>query len=178
MDSTISRKEALERRHRRALSHNSTASTTYTQTTTKSAGTSSSHSRSVTPSNASHAHRYHHSQCDKPSITTATRVPSRLSREPSQGLTQPMTPVSSLLQERLRQERRAESERMASKFASDRSSSTTGGRDASTPNSPSRRYKTVIERRPGSSHADDSSQGSMGAKQAEKVRKDEALPPF
>ncbi|TGJ83010.1 hypothetical protein E0Z10_g5754 [Xylaria hypoxylon] len=79
-----------------------------------------------------------------------------------------MTPASSLLQERLQQERKAESERLASQWGTDLSLSTGDIRDGDIPNSSSRRYRPVVERRPGSSHDDDSSQTSMGVKQVEK----------
>ncbi|KAJ8120228.1 hypothetical protein ONZ43_g3009 [Nemania bipapillata] len=80
-----------------------------------------------------------------------------------------MTPVSSLLQERLQQERRAESERLASKWGTDLSLSTGDIRDGDITNPSSKRYRPVPERRPGSSNDDDSSQTSMGAKQIEKA---------
>ncbi|KAI1811894.1 hypothetical protein GGS20DRAFT_69292 [Poronia punctata] len=169
MDSTVSRKDALERQHRRALSQNSTASTTHTQMTSKSGSTSSSHSRSVTPSNASYTSKYNNAQADRALTSATTRVPSRLARESTYPPTQPMTPVSSLLHERLQQERKAESERNASKFGKDRSSSSMGVRDAGNRSSPIRRHRTAFEHRPRSSHDDDSSQSSMGAKQVEKA---------
>ncbi|KAI0397199.1 hypothetical protein F5Y17DRAFT_14059 [Xylariaceae sp. FL0594] len=169
MDSAISRKEALERRNHRALSQSSTASTTHTQATTHTTSTSSSHSSSATRSSVTHGHVFTHSQGGKFSIPVGTRAPSRLLREPRQTSTKPMTPVSSLLHEKLRQERLAESERMANRYASDRSSSTTGVRDACGSISPGKRYKATVERRSVSSHADDSSQNSMGAKQAEQA---------
>ncbi|KAI3320572.1 hypothetical protein HD806DRAFT_224465 [Xylariaceae sp. AK1471] len=167
MESTLARREARERLHRRALSQSSTASTRHTQMTTKSTSSSSSHPREATPLSASHTHRYHHSQYDRG--TTGVKSPSRLSRESSRGPKQPMAPVSSLLQERLQQERRAESERLASKFDHKLSSSTGAIRDGDIPSSSSRRYGAVSERRPNSSHGDDSSQSSMGVKQVEKA---------
>ncbi|KAI0535912.1 hypothetical protein GGR58DRAFT_420339 [Xylaria digitata] len=168
MESTVSRKDARERLHRRALSQASTASSTmHSPKTTKSTSTSSSHPRAITPSNAPHTHRYHHSQCDRE--TAGIRQPARLSRESSSESKQPMTPISSLLQERLQQERKAESERLASRWGADLSLSTGDIREGDIPNSSGRRYRPVVERRPGSSHDDDSSQASMGAKQAEKA---------
>ncbi|KAI0454224.1 hypothetical protein F5B21DRAFT_245346 [Xylaria acuta] len=167
MEGTVSRKEARERLHRRALSQASTASSTmHSPKTTKSTSTSS-HPRANTPSNAPHTHKYHHSQCDRE--LAGLRQAPRLSRESSGEPKQAMTPVSSLLQERLQQERRAESERLASKWGTDLSSSTGDIRDGDILNSSGRRYKPGVERRPGSSHDDDSSQASMGAKQIEKA---------
>ncbi|KAJ8126212.1 hypothetical protein O1611_g7426 [Lasiodiplodia mahajangana] len=80
-----------------------------------------------------------------------------------------MTPVSSLLQERLQQERKAESERLANRWGTDLSSSTGDIRDGDIPNSSGRRYKSIVERPPGSNNDDDSSQNGMGAKQIEKA---------
>ncbi len=169
MENTVSRKDARERLHRRALSQASTASSTmHSPKTIKSTSTSSSHPRAITPSNPPHTHRYHHSQCDRD--MTGIRQPGHLSRESSSESKQPMTPASSLLQERLQQERKAECERLASKWGTDLSASTGDIRDGDTPNSSSTRYRHVVERRPRSSHDDDSSQTSMGAKQVEKVR--------
>ncbi|KAI0184013.1 hypothetical protein EV127DRAFT_413542 [Xylaria flabelliformis] len=169
METIVSRKEARERLHRRALSQASTASSTMHSPTktTKSTSTSSSQQRAITPSNAPHTHRYHHAQCDKE--LAALRQEPRLSRTSSGESKSAMNPVSSLLQERLQQERRAESERLASKWGADLSSSTGDIRDGEILNTPSKRNKPGAERRPRSSHDDDSSQTSMGAKQTEKV---------
>ncbi|KAF2966020.1 hypothetical protein GQX73_g7566 [Xylaria multiplex] len=168
MEGIASRKDARERLHRRALSQASTASSTmHSPKTTKSTSTSSSHPRAITPSNAPHTHRYHHSQCDRE--MAGIRQPARLSRETSSESKQPMTPTSSLLQERLQQERKAESERLASRWGADLSLSTGDIREGDISNSSGRRYRPGSERRPGSSHDDDSSQTSMGAKQAEKA---------
>jgi hypothetical protein len=167
MESSLSRREARERLHRRALSQSSTASTTHTQITAQSTSSSSSHPRETTPSSASHTHRYHHSLCDR--TTTGVRPPPRLFQESSQGSKQPTTPVSSLLQERLQQERKAESERLASKIDQYLNTSISDVRDGDSPNSSSRRYGAVAGRRPKPGHVDDSSQSSMGAKQVEKV---------
>ncbi|KAI0545382.1 hypothetical protein F4679DRAFT_479621 [Xylaria curta] len=169
MEGIVSRKEARERLHRRALSQASTASSTMHSPTktTKSASTSSSQPRASTPSNAPHTHRYHHTQCDR-ELANLRQAP-RLSRTSSGESKSAMNPVSSLLQERLQKERRAESERLASKWGADLSSSTGDIRDGDILNSPSKRYKPGVERRPRSSHDDDSSQTSMGAKQTEKV---------
>ncbi|KAI8943973.1 hypothetical protein F4801DRAFT_585950 [Xylaria longipes] len=168
MESTVSRKGAQERLHRRALSQASTASSTmHSPKTTKSTSTSSSHPRAITPSNVPHTHRYHHNQCDR-ELAGLRQMP-RLSGESSGESKRAITPVSSLLQERLRQERRAESERLASKRGADLSSSTGDIRDGDILNSSSRRHRPGVERRPGSSHDDDSSQTSMGAKQIEKA---------
>ncbi|KAI0424585.1 hypothetical protein F5Y09DRAFT_347575 [Xylaria sp. FL1042] len=169
MENPVPRKDARDRLHRRALSQASTASSTmHSPKTVKSTSTStSSHPRAITPSNPLHTHRYHHSQCDRE--TAGIRQPGRLSRESSSESKQLMTPASSLLQERLQQERKAESERLASKWGTDLSSSTGDIRDSDISNSPNTRYGHVAERRPGSSHNDDSSQTSMGAKQIEKA---------
>ncbi|KAI0099135.1 hypothetical protein GGR51DRAFT_552159 [Nemania sp. FL0031] len=168
MEGTVSHKEVRERLHRRALSQASTTSSTmHSPKTTKSTSTSSSHPRAITPSNAPHTHRYNHSQYDKE--TMGIRLQPRLSRESNSEPKQPMTPVSSLLQERLQQERKAESERLASRWGTDLSSSTGDIRDGDTSNSSGKRYKPVVERRPGSSNDDDSSQNGMGAKQIEKA---------
>jgi hypothetical protein len=175
MESTVPRRDARERLHRRALSQASTASTMNTHRTTKSTSTSSC-PRVTTPSNAPHTHRYHHSQCVGTPTGTGTRPPPRLSREPSQESKQPMAPASNLLQERLQQERRAESDRLADKYGSDLGSSTGGTRDGDMPSSSSRKYVSSVERRPKSSHGDDSSQSSMGAKQIEKVCEGRLLP--
>ncbi|KAI0966093.1 hypothetical protein F4678DRAFT_306730 [Xylaria arbuscula] len=166
MDNAVPRKDGRERLHRRALSQASTASSTmHSPKTVKSTSTSSSHPRAITPSNL-HMHRYHHSQCGE---STVTRQPGRLSRESSSESKQPMTPTSSLLQERLLQERKAESERLASRWGTDLSSSAGDIRDRDGSNSSSTRHRQVAERRPGSSHDDDASQTSMGAKQTEKA---------
>ncbi|GAW22161.1 hypothetical protein ANO14919_116960 [Xylariales sp. No.14919] len=170
MEGMVSRKEARERLHRRALSQASTvSSTTHSPKTTKSASTSSSsHPRAMTPSNAPHTHRYHHSQCDRE--TASTRQPARWSRESSSEPKQPIIAASSLLQEKLQQERKAESERLAGKWGTDLSLSTGDIWDGDIPlNSSGRRHRPVAERRPGSSHDDDSSQTSMGVKQVEKA---------
>ncbi|KAI1151473.1 hypothetical protein F4825DRAFT_354724 [Nemania diffusa] len=168
MENAVSHKEVRERLHRRALSQASTVSSvTHSPKTTKSSSTSSSHPRSMTPSNGPHTHKYTHSQYEREGL--GLRPQSRLSREPSGESKQPMTPVSSLLQERLQQERRAESERLASQGGTDLSSSTGDIREGEVPNSASKRYKPLLERRPGSSNDDDSSQTSMGAKQIEKA---------
>ncbi|KAI1733431.1 hypothetical protein F4680DRAFT_29611 [Xylaria scruposa] len=169
MEGIVSRKEARERLHRRALSQASTASSTMHSPTktTKSTSTSSSQPRASTPSNAPHTHRYHHAQCDR-ELASLRQAPL-LSRTSSGESKSAMNPVSSLLQERLQKERRAESERLASKWGADLSSSTGDIRDGDILNSPSKRYKPGAERRPRSSHDDDSSQTSMGAKQTEKA---------
>ncbi|KAI0515149.1 hypothetical protein F5B22DRAFT_203974 [Xylaria bambusicola] len=168
MENTASRKDARERLHRRALSQASTASSTmHSPKTTKSTSTSSSHPRAITPSNPPHMHRYHHAQCDRE--TLGIRQPGRLSRESSSESKQLLTAASTLLQERLQQERKAESERLASKWGSDLSSSTGDIRDRDVLNSLSTRSRHGDERRPRSSHDDDSSQTSMGAKQVEKA---------
>ncbi|KAI1120870.1 hypothetical protein F5Y10DRAFT_257511, partial [Nemania abortiva] len=170
MESTVSHKEVRERLHRRALSQASTVSSTmHSPKTTKSTSTSSSHPRAITPSNAPQTHRYPHGQYDKE--ITGMRLQPRLSRESSSESKQPMTPVSSLLQERLQQERRAESERLANRWGADLSSSTGDIRDGDVLSSSSKKYKPVVERRPGSSNDDDStsSQNGMGAKQIEKA---------
>lgn len=170
MDNTSSRRDARERLHRRALSQASTTSSTmHSPKTTKSTSTSSSHPRAITPSNPPHMHRYHHSQCDRE--TLGTRQSGRLSRESSGESKPQFTPASSLLQERLQQERKAvESERLASKLSSDLSSSTGDIREGDAQSSSSLRSRQIAERRPRSSHDDDSSQISMGAKQVEQVR--------
>ncbi|KAJ3554609.1 hypothetical protein NPX13_g10570 [Xylaria arbuscula] len=167
MENTGSRKDTRERLHRRALSQASTASSTmHSPKTTKSTSTSASHPRAITPSNHAHMHRHHHSHCDRD--LAGTRQPGRLSRESSGESKQQFTPASSLLQERLQQERKAvESERLASKLASDLSSSTGDIRDGDALSSSSLRSRQQTERRPRSSHEDDSSQTSMGAKQVE-----------
>ncbi|KAI0161592.1 hypothetical protein GGR57DRAFT_362937 [Xylariaceae sp. FL1272] len=167
MDSTSCPKEARERTYRRAPSRASTSSTINTQMTTKSASSSSSHPRTTTPSNAPNTHRYHHSQCEKDMATT--RSPSRLTSRPSYER-QRMTPVSSLLQEKLQQERQAESERLASRSNANLSASTGDMGDRDTQFHRSGRYTATVERRPSSSHDDStSSQNSMGAKQMEKA---------
>ncbi|KAI0196935.1 hypothetical protein F4808DRAFT_300514 [Astrocystis sublimbata] len=169
MESTTSRQEARERLHRRALSQASTASSTmmHSPKTTKSSNTSSSHPRTTTPANGPPALRYYSSHGDRES--TGSRHAPRLSRESSGESKRAMTPVSSLLQERLQQERRAESERLASRSRPDMRSSLGDIRDGGFSASPSRRNKTGTERRPGSSNDDDGSQSSMGAKQIEKA---------
>ncbi|KAI1348119.1 hypothetical protein F5Y01DRAFT_226593 [Xylaria sp. FL0043] len=169
MENTVARKDARVCLHRRALSQASTASSTmHSPKTVKSTSTSaSSHPRAITPSNPSHTHKYHHSQCDRE--TAGIRQPGRLSRESSSESKQLMTPASSLLQERLQQERKAESERLASRWGTDLSSSTGDIRDGDISNLSNSRYRHVAERRPGSSHDDDASQTSMGVKQIEKA---------
>ncbi|KAI1750399.1 hypothetical protein F4782DRAFT_250129 [Xylaria castorea] len=168
MEGTISRKDARERLHRRALSQASTASSImHSPKTIKSTSTSSSHPRAITPSNALNTHRYHHAQCDRE--LAGLRQAPHLSRTSSGESKPAMNPISSLLQERLQQERRAESERLASKWGASLSSSTGDIRDGDILNSPSKRFKPGVERRPRSSHDDDSSQTSMGAKQTEKA---------
>ncbi|KAK5635899.1 hypothetical protein RRF57_011612 [Xylaria bambusicola] len=167
MENTTSRKDARERLHRRALSQASTTSSTmHSPKTTKSTSTSS-HPRAITPSNPPHIHRYHHTQCDRE--TPGLRQPGRLSRKSSCESKQLFTPASTLLQEKLQQERKAESERLASKWGTDLSSSTGDIRDGDILNSSSTRSRHGAEQRPRSSHDDDSSQTSMGAKQAEKA---------
>ncbi|KAI1174239.1 hypothetical protein F4777DRAFT_580161 [Nemania sp. FL0916] len=166
MESAIPRKDVREHLHRRALSQASTASSTmHSPKTTKSTSTSSSYPRATTPSNGPHTHRPYHIQAERE--PWSTKQPPHLSREPSSDLKQPMTPVSSLLQERLQQERRAESERLASR--ADHNSSNSSLRDSDLQNLSGRKYKPATERRPGSSCEDDSSQNNMGAKQIEKA---------
>ncbi|KAI0466088.1 hypothetical protein F4859DRAFT_337338 [Xylaria cf. heliscus] len=167
MESTVSRIEARERLHRRALSQASTVSSTMHSPKMTQSTSTSSQSRAMTPSNAPYTHGCHHSQGDRELV--GLRQAPRLSRESSGESKQPIAPISSLLQERLQQERRAESERLASKWGAGLSSSTGDIRDGDILNSSGRRYKSAVERRPGSSHDDDSSQASMGAKQIEKA---------
>lgn len=168
MESTVSRREARGCLHHRALSQASTGSSMmHSPKTTKSTSTSSSHPRAITPSSASHPLRVHHNQWD--GETTGTRQAPRLSREASAESKRPMTPVSALLQERLQQERRAQSERLASKLGTDPSSSTGDIRDADLSDASGQRHKLTTDRGPRSSHDDDSSQNNMGAKQVEKA---------
>ncbi|GAP92283.1 hypothetical protein SAMD00023353_7600290 [Rosellinia necatrix] len=165
----VSRKEARGSLHRRALSQASTASSTmHSPNTAQSvSASSSSHPRASTPSNAPHTHRYHHGQCE--GEAAGVRQTQRPSRESSGESKRPITPASSLLQERLQQERRAESERLASRWGSDLSSSTGDIRDGDAPSLSGRRFQHVGERRPRSSLDDDSSQNSMGARRIEKA---------
>ncbi|KAI1269669.1 hypothetical protein F5Y18DRAFT_106634 [Xylariaceae sp. FL1019] len=167
MDCTNSPERARERPYRRVPSRASTTSTINTQMTTKSASSSSSHPRTTTPSNAPHKHKYHHCQSEKDVMVM--RSPSRLTSRPSYER-QRMTPVSSLLQEKLQQERQAESERLASRSNADLSASTGDLGDRDTQFRQSGRYMTTVERRPSLSHDDStSSQNGMGAKQMEKA---------
>lgn len=168
MESISPLKEARERLHRRALSQTSMTSTTHTQTTTKSTSSSSSHPRSTTPLYSPRKVRYSGSPYDRPPAAEMRPLP-HLPSESSQGQKTSITPVSSLLQERLQQERKAEGERLASKLDHSFTSSTGATRDGDIPSPSSRRYRSTVERGPESSHGDDASQSSMGAKEVEKV---------
>ncbi|KAI0401719.1 hypothetical protein F4802DRAFT_399265 [Xylaria palmicola] len=161
MESTGSRKEGRERLHRRAISQASTASSMMpSPKTTKSTSSSASHPRANTPSNAHRMHGHHRSHTDR-EPPSSVEMGSELRRS--------MTPASSLLQEKLQQERRAESERLASRLVADLHASNYHARDENALKSPTKRYEPAVGRRPTSSHDDDSSQTSMGAKQVEKA---------
>ncbi|KAI1823929.1 hypothetical protein F4861DRAFT_508278 [Xylaria intraflava] len=166
MESIVPRKDAYERLHRRGHSQASAAASTTPTTMSGKSTSTSSHPRATIPSYALHTHRYHHSDCDR--ITLGVRQPLRLPLGSSRESSQTMTPISSLLQEKLQQERKAESERLAAKFGTDMGSPIGDIRDGDGLGS-SGRFRPVTEQRPTSSSADDSSQSSMGAKQIEKA---------
>ncbi|KAI2622263.1 hypothetical protein GGS21DRAFT_534698 [Xylaria nigripes] len=167
MESTYPRKETSESHHSHAHSHPNTAgSTIHSMMTGKSTSTSSSLARATTPSYALHTHRYHHNHSDRE--TTSGKQLLRLPFESSRESKKPMTPVSSLLLEKLQQERRAESERLAGHLGADPCSSASNIGSGNGLDSSHRKVKPV-ERKTTSSHGDDSSQGSMGAKQIEQA---------
>ncbi|KAI1108205.1 hypothetical protein F5Y14DRAFT_100954 [Nemania sp. NC0429] len=171
MEGAVPRKEAQGGRlHHRTLSQASTTSSTmHSPRMASSTGTFASRSHPMKPPNASPTQIYHHNQHDKETASMIHQL--HLPRESSDELKLSI-PASSLLQERLQQERRAESERLARKFGVDTTSSVGDGWDGDIQNSPGKRYRHiehVAELRPKSSHDDDSSQTGMGAKQIEKA---------
>ncbi|KAI1324416.1 hypothetical protein F5Y16DRAFT_424030 [Xylariaceae sp. FL0255] len=167
MDTSHYQKEIRERPSRRAPSRASSTGTAHTQATTKSASSSSSQPRVAGSTNPPHSHRYHHAHCSERG-TALARSSSNLSRESNEELKRITTPVSTLLHEKLQRERQAESDRQASRLATDLSSSTGDIQDQF---SPSRTQPGGIDRRPRSSHDEgsSSSKSTMGAKQTEKA---------
>ncbi|KAI1434017.1 hypothetical protein GGR50DRAFT_447949 [Xylaria sp. CBS 124048] len=167
METSLPRKKPRELIHRRVHSHASTPNNMLAVTTCKSTGIPSQLRTTTTaPSYAPHAYKFHKA------AAAAVRQSLRLPLDSSREYKQLLTPMSSLLQEKLQQERRAESERLANKLGTDLPScSASSGdiRDGDGPGSSHRRIRSVAERGLTSSPADDSSQGSMGAKQMEKA---------
>ncbi|KAI1343668.1 hypothetical protein F5Y15DRAFT_173346 [Xylariaceae sp. FL0016] len=166
MDGTSGQKDA---RYPRAPSRASTTSSAgNTHATPKSATSSSSQLREGSQSSSHATHRYHHSQCGRSPVSV--RPSSQLSRDSSQEAKTSMPPVSNFLQEKLQRERRAESERLASKWSGDLSTSVGDVRDRDVQASPATSRVSAAERRPMSNSGDDaSSQTSMGAKHIEKA---------
>ncbi|KAK4228079.1 hypothetical protein QBC38DRAFT_168441 [Podospora fimiseda] len=75
----------------------------------RAASRASNSSSSTSQTTSTHSHRYHHSKSERPK--------SQLSREVSESSTQPLTPMSALLLERLERERRVDYDRTSSRGA-------------------------------------------------------------
>ncbi|OTB04544.1 hypothetical protein M426DRAFT_152378 [Hypoxylon sp. CI-4A] len=161
-------KESRERSYPRVPSRSSTASTVNTQMTPKSANSSSSHLRDPTRTNSHSTHRHHHSHSHHNSSSGNTRPMSRLSREPSDELRKSATTtaVSSLLQERIQQER---IERHVNRMSNDLSASTGDIREKETQNSPIRRAATAMGRQKPDAGNDSAKETGMGVRQMEQT---------
>ncbi|KAI1134298.1 hypothetical protein F5Y05DRAFT_237586 [Hypoxylon sp. FL0543] len=167
MDSSGAYKETRERSHPRAPSRSSTPGTANTHMTPKSASSSSSQLRETSHTGSFATHKHHHSQCGR--TPGSTRPMSGLSREVSDELRKSVTSASTLLQERLQQER---IERRMSRQGTDLTASIGDVRDRSVHNSPLKRSATATGRRqfPGSDFGDEQINDSgMGARQMEQT---------
>ncbi|KAI1407341.1 hypothetical protein F5Y13DRAFT_132510 [Hypoxylon sp. FL1857] len=167
MDSFGNQNESRERSYSRAPSRTNTPSTANIHTTPKSTSSSSSYLRETSHTGSYSTHRHHHSQCGR--SVGSTRPMSGLSREASDEPRKSVTSASSLLQERLQQER---NERRMSGRGTDLSASTGDVRDRSVLGSPVRRSATATGRRqmPDPDFGDEPIKDSgMGARQMEQT---------
>ncbi|KAI0171697.1 hypothetical protein GGR52DRAFT_434370 [Hypoxylon sp. FL1284] len=167
MDGGRGHKDSRERLYPRASSRASTSSSANASIIAKSANSSSSHLREALYPSSHLGHKYHHSHCGS---VGSNRPMSRLSGEPSEELRQPVTATSSLLQEKLQQERRMESERQAGRTGTDLSASTGDIRDRDVKSSPVRRSATATGRRENPEGSDEFIRDSaMGMRQMEET---------
>ncbi|KAI1764851.1 hypothetical protein GGR53DRAFT_520037 [Hypoxylon sp. FL1150] len=167
MDASRGHKDSRERLYPRASSRASTASSA-NMSMTKSANSSSSHLREGSHSGSHAAHKYHHSHCG--TSVGSSRPISRLSGDPGDELREPVTATSSLLQEKLQQERKLESERQAGRFTGDLSASTDDIRNDDAKSSPIKRSATAMGRRERSDGSDEFVKDTgMGFRQMEET---------
>ncbi|RYP91664.1 hypothetical protein DL770_002189 [Monosporascus sp. CRB-9-2] len=172
MDDTEYEKEPRERlrqpQYSRAPSRASTVSSLNTHITSKSASSSASQLPKAAPSASQSTNRQGYANSGRASAIS--RPSSRLSKEVD-GESRPLRlPVSSFLQEKLDQERRAESVRVAKKMGMDLSASTGDIRDRDVQNSPVKRSSTAMGRHPRSNTEDECAGNSgMGLLEMEKT---------
>ncbi|RYP08735.1 hypothetical protein DL765_008692 [Monosporascus sp. GIB2] len=172
MDGTPREKEPRERlrqsQYSRAPSRASTVSSLNTHMTSKSTSSSASQLPKTAPSASRSMNRQ--GQANSGRASAISRPSSRLSKEVD-GESHPLRlPVSSFLQEKLEQERRAESVRAAKTMGMDLSASTGDIRDRDMQSSPVKRSSTATGRRPRSNTKDEGADNSsMGLLEMEKT---------
>ncbi|KAI0834020.1 hypothetical protein F5Y06DRAFT_180125 [Hypoxylon sp. FL0890] len=165
MDGSGGQKETRERSYSRAPSRTSTPGTANTHMTPKSANSSSSHLRDTSHTGSYPTHKHHHSQCGR--IPGSTRP--MLSGGAGDELRRSVAAASSLLQERLQQER---NERRMSRQGTDLITPIGDIRDRGVHDSAVRRSATATGRRqmPDSALSDEQIKDTgMGARQTEQT---------
>ncbi|OTA52984.1 hypothetical protein K449DRAFT_426937 [Hypoxylon sp. EC38] len=162
MDDSGGLKESRERPYSRVPSRATTPTIASTHMTPKSAS-GSSHVRESSHTGSHPIHKHHHSQCGR--SVGSTRATSR---EPSDELRKSIASASSLLQERLQQER---NERRMSRQGVDLSASVVDVRDRGVHDSPVRSATATGRRQmPDSDFGDELIKNAgMGARQMEQV---------
>ncbi|RYP48220.1 hypothetical protein DL769_011225 [Monosporascus sp. CRB-8-3] len=136
--------------------------------TSNSASSSASQLPKAAPSASQSTNRQGHANSGRASAIS--RPSSRLSKEVDEESLPLRLPVSSFLQEKLEQERRAESVRVAKKMGMDLCASTGDIRDRDMQSSPVKRSSTAMGRRPRSNTEDESADNSrMGLLEMEKT---------
>ncbi|RYP30553.1 hypothetical protein DL766_004825 [Monosporascus sp. MC13-8B] len=172
MDGTAREKEPRERlrqsQYSRAPSRAGTVSSLNTHMTSKSTSSSASQLPKAAPPASRSTNRQ--GQANSGRASAISRPSSRLSKEVDGEPCPLRLPVSSFLQEKLEQERRAEGVRAAKKMGMDLSASTGDIRDRGMQSSPVKRSSTATGRRPRSNTEDEGADNSsMGLLEMEKA---------
>lgn len=163
------RERLRQSQYSRVPSRASTSGSAHTHMTSKTASSSSSQSPGAIQSVPAPTHRHHRTSSGR--FLDITRSPSRLSKETTEELLQDGPPVSSFLQERLEQQRRVESERVARKMGGDLSASTGDIRDRDVSDDVPTRSATALGRHlPSNTEDDAAGPDGMGLLEMEKVR--------
>ncbi len=169
MDAAGREREPLERLRHTQYTHvssrPSTIGSAHSHMTSKTSSRSSSQSPNTTQSIPDQSYRHHRSSSGR--VLEIPPPPSRLSKEIGGETRRADSLVSSFLQERLDQQRKAEGDRISRKMC-DLSSSTGDIRDRDIHSSPMR-SSTAMGRWPQSNTEDDDVDNSMGLKEMEKV---------
>lgn len=171
MDAVGCEKEPRDRLRQSQYNHvpsrASTAGSANTHMMSRTASSSSSQSPVVVPTASNLAHE--HQRSNSARILETSRPSSRLSREITAECLQVDPPLSSFLQERLEQQRRAESDKLAKKMGGDLRASTGDVRDRDVRSSPVRCSTATGRRSQPNTEDDDINNHGMGLKEMEKV---------